>query len=152
VEVERKFLVSEAPSVDDAGGAEIEQGYLAVGEDGEVRLRRKGDDRLLTVKRGSGLSREEEEIELEPDLFERLWPLTEGRRLRKHRYTIDHGEHCIEFDVYEGDLDGLMLAEVEFSSEEEARAFEPPEWFGHEVTGDEEYLNETLAVQGSPVG
>jgi adenylate cyclase len=152
VEVERKFLVPEAPSLEGQDASGIEQGYLAAGDRGEVRLRRKGDERLLTVKRGTGLAREEEEITLGEEDFERLWPLTEGQRLRKRRYTIDHGEHCIELDVYEGDLDGLILAEVEFSSEEDARAFEPPEWFGDEVTGNEDYLNETLAVQGSPVG
>jgi adenylate cyclase len=152
VEVERKFLVPEAPPLEGEPASEIEQGYLAAGERGEVRLRSRGDDRLLTVKRGTGLAREEEEIELGTDDFDRLWPLTEGQRLRKRRYAIDHGEHCIELDVYEGELDGLMLAEVEFPSEEAARAFEPPDWFGDEVTGDEAYLNETLAVQGSPVG
>ena len=150
MEVERKFLVSEPPALNEDDAAEIEQGYLAVGEEGEVRLRRRGEDRLLTVKRGSGLSRDEAEIEIGDEEFERLWPLTEGRRLRKRRHTIDHGEHCIELDVYEGELDGLLLAEVEFPSEEAARGFDPPEWFGDDVTGEEAYLNETLATRGAP--
>jgi adenylate cyclase len=150
VEVERKFLVRDPPDLDGTEADEIEQGYLATGSDGEVRLRHKGDKRLLTAKRGSGLSRDEAEVELDRGTFERLWPLTEGRRLHKRRHVIPHGDLKIEVDVYEGDLEGLVVAEVEFGSEEEARGFEPPEWIGEEVTGDDRYLNETLATQGRP--
>jgi adenylate cyclase len=150
VEVERKFLVPDPPDLAGTDSDEIEQGYLAIGSDGEVRLRRKGDKHLLTAKRGSGLSREEAETELERAAFERLWPLTEGRRLHKRRHVIPHGDLKIEVDVYEGDLEGLVVAEVEFGSEEEAGRLEPPDWIGDEVTGDERYLNETLATQGRP--
>jgi adenylate cyclase len=150
VEVERKFLVADSPDLDGTESDEIEQGYLAIGSDGEVRLRRKGDHHLLTAKRGSGLSREEAEVELEREAFESLWTLTEGRRLHKRRHVIPHGDLKIELDVYAGDLDGLVVAEVEFASEDEARCFEPPGWIGEELTGDERYLNETLATQGRP--
>lgn len=150
MEVERKFLVSESPDLDATESDEIEQGYLAVGPDGEVRLRRKGERPLLTAKRGSGLARDEAEIELDGAQFDLLWPLTEGRRLRKRRHLIPHGDLEIELDVYEGDLGGLLVAEVEFPSEDEARAFEPPDWIGEDVTGDERYLNETLATRGRP--
>ena len=150
MEVERKFLVPEPPELDGTESDEIEQGYLAIGADGEVRLRRKGEKLLLTVKRGSGISRDEAEVELEREAFERLWPLTEGRRLRKRRYVVLLGDLGIEVDVYEGDLEGLVVAEVEFASEEEARRFEPPDWLGEEATGDERYLNETLATRGRP--
>ena len=148
VEVERKFLVSDPPDL--GGGEEIVQGYLAIGSDGEVRLRRRGSDLMLTAKRGAGLSRDEAEVPLEAEAFDRLWPLTEGRRLHKRRHVIAHGELEIEVDVYEGDLEGLVVAEIEFPSEESARAFEPPEWLAEEVTGDERYLNETLASRGAP--
>ena len=150
MEVERKFLVAEPPDLDGSESDEIEQGYLAVGADGEVRLRRKGEKLLLTAKRGSGISRDEAEVELDPAAFEGLWPLTEGRRLQKRRYVIPHGELKIELDVYEGDLAGLVVAEIEFDSEDEARAFRPPGWIGEEVTGEERYLNETLATKGAP--
>ena len=150
MEVERKFLVPEPPELDGTESDEIEQGYLAIGADGEVRLRRKGEKLLLTVKRGSGISRDEAEVELEREAFERLWRLTEGRRLRKRRYVVLLGDLGIEVDVYEGDLEGLVVAEVEFASEEEARRFEPPDWLGEEATGDERYLNETLATRGRP--
>jgi CYTH domain-containing protein len=57
-----------------------------------------------------------------------------------------------EVDIYRGDLEGLMVAEIEFPSEEEANAFDPPGWLGDEVTGDHRYLNETLATTGAPAG
>ncbi|HET9121403.1 MAG TPA: CYTH domain-containing protein [Solirubrobacterales bacterium] len=150
MEVERKFLVEEAPDLDGTESDEIEQGYLAVGAEGEVRVRRKGDHLVLTAKRGSGLARDEAEIEIDRDAFERLWPLTEGRRLRKRRHLIPFDERRIELDVYEADLEGLVVAEVEFPSEDEAGDFEPPDWIGEEVTGDDRYLNETLATRGRP--
>jgi len=149
MEVERKFLVPDPPEL---GGEaeEIEQGYLAVGSDAEVRLRRKGDRLLLTAKRGGGLARDEAEVELDRDAFERLWPLTDGRRLHKRRHVVRHGKLAIEVDVYARGLKGLVVAEIEFDSEEAARAFEPPDWLGEDVTGDERYLNETLATAGAP--
>jgi adenylate cyclase len=150
MEVERKFLVAEPPDLGDTESDEIEQGYLAIGSDGEVRLRRKGEKLVLTAKRGSGISREEAEVELDREAFERLWPLTEGRRLHKRRHLIPHDDLTIELDVYEGDLAGLLVGEIEFDSEDQARAFEPPGWIGEEVTGDERYLNETLATHGRP--
>jgi CYTH domain-containing protein len=150
VEVERKFLVSDPPDLDGSSADEIDQGYLAIGTDGEVRLRRRGEKLVLTAKRGEGLSRQEAEIELDREEFEELWPLTDGRRLLKRRHVVPQGELEIEVDVYEGDLEGLVVAEVEFASEEDARRFDPPEWLGEEVTGDRRYLNETLAAEGAP--
>jgi CYTH domain-containing protein len=150
VEIERKFLVSETPDLAGTDSDEIEQGYLAIGAEGEVRLRRRGEKLVLTAKRGAGISRDEAEIELDREAFERLWPLTEGRRLHKRRHVIPHGDRTVELDVYEGDLSGLVVAEVEFPSEDEAGLFEPPDWIGEEVTGDERYLNETLATRGPP--
>ena len=152
MEVERKFLVPEPPDLGGTEADEIEQGYLAIGADGEVRLRRKGEHLVLTAKRGEGLSRQEAEVDLDSRRFDELWPLTEGRRLHKRRHVLPHGDLRIEVDVYEGELEGLVVAEVEFSSEDEARGFEPPGWLGEEVTGDHRYLNETLATQGAPTG
>jgi adenylate cyclase len=152
MEVERKFLVDTAPTLDDTPAEEIDQGYLASGSDGEVRLRRKGEHLLLTAKRGGGLAREEAEIELDREVFDRLWPLTEGRRLHKRRHVLPLGDLEMEVDVYAGDLDGLVVAEIEFPSEDAARSFEPPEWLGEDVTGDPRYLNETLATEGAPHG
>ena len=152
MEIERKFLVAEPPDLEAGERLEIEQGYLALAGDGEaeVRLRRQADELLLTVKGGSGQSRLEEEIELDRGRFEALWPLTEGRRVVKTRHLIAHGRHTIEFDVYAGELEGLLVAEVEFPDQASAEEFEPPDWFGDEVTGDRHYLNQTLATEGAP--
>jgi adenylate cyclase len=150
MEVERKFVVPDPPDLEGTEADEIEQGYLAIGAEGEVRVRRRGDRLLMTAKRGEGLARQEAEIELDRDEFDELWPLTEGRRLHKRRHLIPHEGLEIEVDVYAGDLAGLVVAEIEFPSEEEARAFDPPEWLGEEVTGDRRYLNETLASEGAP--
>ena len=90
-EIERKFLVDEVPEdLDIDSREEIAQGYLATG-DHQVRLRRQGDRPLLTAKRGHGLVRDEVEVPLEEESFERLWPLTEGRRLKKERLTATVG-------------------------------------------------------------
>ena len=105
----------------------------------------------LTVKSGGGRVRVEEEIEIEPDRFERLWPLTEGLRIEKTRYEIDAGDGLvIELDVYTGDLAGLVVAEVEFASEEAADGYAPPGWLGPDVTEDVRYKNQRLARDGAP--
>lgn len=150
-EIERKFLLSEAPAwLGECESAEIEQGYLAIAPDAEVRVRRRGGELTLTAKRGRGKVREEAEIEITADQFDELWPLTDGRRLRKTRHLVKTGGGTIEVDVYGGDLDGLAIGEVEFDSELSSRGFEPPPWLGAEVTGRDEYANESLAVDGAP--
>jgi adenylate cyclase len=153
IEIERKFLVAEPPSdLERWPSTAIEQGYLAIAEDGpEVRVRRRDGRPWLTVKSGAGRVRVEEEIEIEPERFERLWPLTEGRRIEKRRYEIPAGDGLvIELDVYEGELDGLVTAEVEFSSEEAADAYDAPDWLGPDVTEDVRYKNQRLARDGAP--
>ena len=151
MEIERKWLVPELPAgVSRHPSNEIDQGYLALTPEGvEVRVRQKGGRRFLTVKHGPGLSRVEVEVPLEAKDFDALWPLTAGRRLRKMRYDIPwHDGRKIELDVYADRLEGLRVAEVEFDDEASARAFEPPEFFGREITGDPEYRNEKLAREG----
>jgi CYTH domain-containing protein len=151
VEVERKYRLRERPDgLDERESGRLEQGYLALDPAGaEVRVRRKGDKHTLTVKTGSGLVRGEEELDIDADAFARLWPLTEGRRVVKTRYLVplDDGLTA-EVDVYEGALDGLMTAEVEFPDEAAAHAFAAPEWMGEDVTGDKRYANQSLAVNG----
>ncbi len=153
MEIERKFLVREPPpGREQSPSTRIEQGYLAIADDGtEVRVRRRAGATTLTVKGGSGRSRSEEEIAIDAERFARLWPLTEGRRLEKTRHLIPMGaDLTIELDVYSGALTGLMVAEVEFDSEDAADAFEPPEWFGPEVTDDARFKNQKLACDGAP--
>ncbi|HEY2714603.1 MAG TPA: CHAD domain-containing protein [Solirubrobacterales bacterium] len=149
-EIERKFVLEAMPPAAAAVPASaIEQGYLAVDEGVEVRLRRANGERLLTAKRGHGESREEVELRLYGEQYEALWPLTAGRRLRKRRRRLPLGEGLVaEIDSYEGELAGLLVAEVEFPSEAASHAFQPPGWLGREVTGDPAYANQALASRG----
>jgi CYTH domain-containing protein len=154
MEIERKFLVRERPAgLERSPSTQIEQGYIVIADDGtEVRVRRRDGAAVLTVKSGRGRSRFEEEIAIDGQRFARLWPLTEGRRLEKTRHLIPTGAGLtIELDVYSGGLAGLMVAEVEFDSEEAADAFEAPEWFGSEVTDDARFKNQRLACEGAPM-
>jgi adenylate cyclase len=155
IEIERKFLVPDPPAdLDRHPSTAIEQGYLAIADDGtEVRIRRRDASATLTVKGAGGRSRVEEELDIEAERFERLWPLTEGRRIEKRRYEIPAGDGLtIELDVYAGALDGLVVAEIEFASEEAADAFSGPTWLGSEVTDDRRYKNQRLACEGLPSG
>ncbi len=173
----------EWPGEEVASSAEITQGYLTpLGAQVEVRLRRArevtrqtagaqapasktgphGVNRVwkMTVKVPLGethgqLVREEIEIDLSEAEFERLWPQTEGRRVKKVRTSCflrtsqdEMLDTCV--DDFRGDLTGLALAEVEFESEEEASAFIPPPFFGREVTDDPRYRNEALAGASEP--
>jgi adenylate cyclase len=150
-EIERKFLVGDLPAgLEDAPRTRIEQGYLAVDDDGtEVRVRRRGEDAVLTIKSGRGRSRAEEELAIDAARFDRLWLLTEGRRIEKTRHVVG-AEPAIELDLYGGALEGLRVAEVEFHDDAAADAFEPPAWFGREVTDDPRYKNRALARDGAP--
>jgi adenylate cyclase len=152
LEIERKFLLREEPEwLDEFPSGHIRQGYVAIVEgETEVRLREIDGGTVLTVKRGSGEVRREEEVELAPDQFRSLWPLTEGLRVAKRRYTVPSEDVTIEVDVFEGPLRGIVMAEVEFDSEEASKAFHPPDWLGDEVTGDGRYANESLAIRGAP--
>jgi len=154
LEIERKFLVDAVPDdLDGRRSSSIEQGYVAIDPDGtEVRIRRRDGASTLTVKSGGGLARVEEELAIGDAAFARLWPLTAGRRIEKVRHVIRTSDPrvVIELDVYRGDLEGLVVAEVEFAGEDEAHAFTPPPWFGADVTDDGRYKNQRLAVDGRP--
>ena len=128
-EVERKFVLdAPPPGLEQYPSKALAQGYLAIDPAGsEVRVRRKDDETLMTVKIGIGLVRGEEEFAIERDRFERLWALTEGRRIEKVRHLISHGGRTIELDVFGGANEGLAIAEVEFPSEDAARAWDGPD-------------------------
>jgi adenylate cyclase len=153
VEIERKFVVDEAPAgLEENPCSEILQGYVAVDADGtEVRIRSRDGSAVLTVKQGAGRSRAEEELDLGAGQFRRLWPLTAGRRIEKRRYVVPAAEGLtIEVDVYAGELAGLVVAEVEFPDDRAADAFRAPDWFGREVTEDPRFKNQSLAREGRP--
>lgn len=149
-EIERKFLLeSLPPGFDAVRGKPIDQGYLAVEPHGlQVRLRKKGSEAFLTVKgEPNGYTRPETEVEITPEQFAALWPHTAGRRLRKTRYEVPLGGLTVEIDIYGGGNRGLIVAEVEFETEEEAHRFAPPGWFGRDVSGDPAYSNRNLAKE-----
>ena len=137
-EIERRFLIAaETPAAERA--ERIEQGYLAIDRDGtEVRIRRRAGAHTLTVKSpDAGRVRLEEELAIDAARFERLWPLTKGRRLEKERHLIAlAGGLTAELDVYAGALAGLRIVEVEFDSAAAADRFTAPAWFGAEVTDE----------------
>ena len=152
VEIERKFTVASLSGLHLGAGTAIRQGYLAEEGDVEVRVRITPERAALTVKAGVGLRRTEVERELDIDEAEALWPHTEGRRLEKVRYRVALAEVVAEVDVYGGALDGLVVVEVEFGSEDAAAAFVPPPWFGEEVTALGGWKNADLARRPPTVG
>jgi len=151
-EIERKFLIHKLPQdICTYTSKKITQGYLAITEEGtEIRLRKIEKTYIQTVKSGKGLKRHEVEVELSDVQFSLLWPLTEGKRVKKRRYDIPHGNWTIELDIYEDQLEGLVTAEVEFKSQEDAEIFIPPVWMDQEVTHDDRYKNKNLALHGLP--
>ena len=142
------------PDLDRHPSGALRQGYLAIEPNGtEVRVRDSDGDAVLTVKHGGGRTRVEVEVPIEAGAFERLWPLTQGRRIEKTRHLVPAGDGLvIELDVYGGDLAGLVVAEVEFPSEAAADSFVAPEWLGRDVTADDRYKNQRLALDGAPDG
>lgn len=156
-EIERKFLLDDVPRhVVALDASVIRQGYLASTDDVEIRVRARAGDHLLTVKEGHGEVRREVTIPLSADQFEQLWALTEGRRIRKRRRvaSLNHQAEVdveveVEVDEFDGALSGLVIAEVEFASQDDSRAFQPPDWFGREVTDDDRYRNAALAQRSS---
>lgn len=148
-EIERKFRVPEPPS-GLRRGTRLRQAYLAVDGEVEVRVRDRGGRYLLGVKGGRGLERTEVELAIDAPTFDELWGLATARRIDKTRYAVPTGGCTAEVDVYGGALAGLVVAEVEFASRDEAEAFVPPPWFGDELTGDDRWSNAALAAHGRP--
>jgi adenylate cyclase len=150
-EIERRYIVESIPS-SLAGdvGASIRQGYLAQDGDVELRVRITGGGAVLTVKAGAGRSRMEVELRVDIGDAEELWVHTAGRRIDKTRHRLPYAGRVIELDVFRGVLAGLLIAEVEFPDDAAADAFEPPSWFGIEVTGRPEWSNSSLSRNGRP--
>lgn len=146
-EIERKFLVlSDAFKAAAAIQNRIVQGYLNSDPERTVRVRIKGNKGFLTIKgkgNASGTTRLEWEKEIPVSDAELLLPLCEKGMIDKIRYEVPVGNHVYEVDVFSGDNDGLIVAEIELNTEEES--FEKPNWLGKEVTGEERYYNAFLS-------
>ncbi|MBO5303808.1 MAG: CYTH domain-containing protein [Lachnospiraceae bacterium] len=145
MEIERKFLVKELPAdYETYPHKELEQGYLST--EPVVRIRKAGDTYTLTYKGAGLMVREEYNLPLTKAAYEHLRLKTDGILIHKIRYKIPYQEkYTIELDVFLDTLAPLLLAEVEFSSEEEANQFLPPAWFGEDVTFSTQYHNSTLS-------
>lgn len=145
MEIERKFLTRHLPeNLEQYPCLQIEQGYLTT--DPVIRIRRQDDQYILTYKGSGLLAHEEYNLPLTKEAYETLRPKTEGILIAKKRYCIPFGAYTVELDLFEGELEGLILAEVEFSSEEEAAAFCPPDWFSEDVTYNPKYHNSYMAM------
>ena len=144
-EIERKFLVKGDYKPFIIKSIHIVQGYLSSVSARSVRVRLKDDKGFLTVKgqsNKSGVSRFEWEIEINKDEAENLLKICEPGVIKKTRNIVNVKNHVYEVDEFYGENSGLVIAEIELSSEDEK--FEKPDWLGEEVTGDNKYYNAML--------
>ncbi|MDI1307506.1 MAG: CYTH domain-containing protein [bacterium] len=147
IEIERKFLVKDDSFKRDAFTENhIAQGYLSSVPERTVRVRIKGKKGFLTIKgisNESGLSRFEWEKEIPVEEAKSLLLLCEKGVIDKTRFEVKLGNHIYEIDVFHGQNDGLIIAEIELGSENET--FEKPNWLSNEVTNDKRYYNSYLS-------
>lgn len=146
IEIERKFLVKGDFVPFAVKKFDIVQGYLCTTADKTVRVRTKGDDAFITIKGASnknGFSHSEFEYSIPFSDAQDILKLCDNL-IEKERFIVPFELHNYEVDVFHGVHEGLIIAELELESEEEA--FEKPEWLGEEVTGDVRYYNAYLAT------
>jgi adenylate cyclase len=146
-EIERKFLVKSDVYKSEAFEAvRIKQGYLSSVPSRTVRIRIKANKGFITIKgesNQSGTSRYEWEKEITVDEAEELLTICETGVIDKIRYKIKNGTFVYEVDEFFGENQGLVIAEIELTSENDS--FNTPEWLGTEVTGDVKYYNSSLS-------
>ena len=144
-EIEKKFLVAGEFKESAKKATRITQGYLSSVPERTVRVRVKGEKGYITVKgigNDSGASRFEWEKEIPVEDVRDLLKICEPGVIDKTRYLVDCDGHTFEVDEFYGDNEGLVVAEVELSDENEE--FTRPSWLGEEVTGDKKYYNSML--------
>ncbi len=149
-EIERKFLVKKIPdNLEQYICYEIKQGYISTNP--TIRLRKKNEDFILTIKSSGVMKKLEYELPITREQFDNLWLKVEGNVIEKKRYLIPLENHLTaELDIYGSNLSNFVNVEVEFSSTKAAILFTPPDWFGQEVTQDKRYSNASLAKYGLP--
>lgn len=147
LEIERKFLVRNTGIIDTLAGERLTQGYLSHDKNATVRVRIAGDSAWLTIKgKTEGATRSEFEYAIPVDDARTMLDTLCGQGvIDKTRYRLPQGELCWEIDVFHGDNDGLVVAEIELPSED--TVFEHPVWLGEEVTGQVRYYNSALSAQ-----
>lgn len=143
MEIERKFLIGQLPDLENYKYTDIEQAYILT--EPVIRVRKKDSDYILTIKGEGLMAREEHELSLSREAYEKLKNKAEGVVISKRRYYIPYKKYTIELDVFEGRLKGLVMAEVEFESIAEAESFDVPDWFSEDVTGDNSYHNSNMS-------
>ena len=149
IEIERKFKPAILPeNLNSYPHVKILQIYTEILEDGtETRFRKKGDEYFRSVKQGVGLIRTEDEVLISEEEFQKAQSSVIGQ-VEKTRYKIPYDRWQVELDVYTGNLNGLIIAEIEFASIEDSKSFQPPDWLGKEVTENPIYANQYLALHG----
>lgn len=147
MEIERKYLIEQSKipfDPTDYPCRHIEQGYLCTQP--VVRIRRDNDDYYLTYKSKGLLAREEYNLPLTREAYLHLKEKVDGHLITKNRYVIPLENNLnIELDFFSGFLEGMIFAEVEFPDEAAANTFQPPNWFGEDVTCSSRYQNSTLS-------
>ena len=145
-EIERKFLVAHQAWRESVNTIHVyRQGYLSYDSERTVRVRATEVTGYLTIKGiTEGLTRDEFEYEIPLADALALLQLCERPAIEKKRYIVPNGAHDWEVDVFEGVNEGLVVAEIELGSEDEA--FEKPSWLGNEVSGDRKYSNSALSL------
>ena len=147
LEIERKYLVDLTKTGDLGSGQKIKQAYIATADKTVVRVRVAGEKAFLTLKgENKGATRPEFEypVPLE-DAESIITELCSGPVIDKTRYLLKHSNHIWELDIFHGDNEGLVVAEVELKSETEA--VDLPDWVLDEVTSDSRYYNSNLLSQ-----
>lgn len=144
MEIERKFLIKQLPEhLEDYPSHLIEQAYLNVRP--VVRVRREDERFYMTYKGGGMMAREEYNLPLDEISYKHLREKADGNIITKRRYLIPCEPYTIELDIFEGIFKGIIIAEVEFPTIEEAERFAPPDWFGADVTYDGHYHNSYMS-------
>jgi CYTH domain-containing protein len=148
IEIERKFLVTSLDFIAESSVQHaIAQGYLNSDPERTVRIRIKGEKGYITIKGSgneTGTSRMEWDKEISLEEAKSLLKLCEKGVIEKTRYEVKSGIHIIEIDVFHGENEGLIMAEVELEDENEAIL--KPNWLGKEVTGDTRYYNSYISL------
>ena len=146
MEIERKYLIERDKlpiCYNKYSYHEIEQAYLCT--EPVIRVRKSDDEYYMTYKSKGLMVREEYNLPLTSEGYGHLLAKADGSIIRKKRYLIPYEKYTIELDIFEGKHEGLILAEVEFETEEQANVFVPPDWFGEDVTFSSKYHNSTLS-------